>query len=73
MGLQVGARRAEIAGLRVEDEESGAELSVILPADVTSYQVSDDLIGLAGEWKYEVLVREASGNQTATESCFEVE
>jgi hypothetical protein len=57
----------------VEDEESGATLSVELPPDVTSYQVSDDFIGLAGEFKYEVLVREASGNQTATESCFAVE
>ncbi len=57
----------------VEDEESGATLSVELPPDVTSYQVSDDFIGLARVFKYEVLVREASGNQTATESCFEVE
>lgn len=57
----------------VEDEESGATLSVELPPDVTSYQVSEDFIALAGEFKYEVLVREASGNQTATESCFEVE
>ncbi len=59
--------------LVVEDEESGAELSVILPPDVTSYEVSADFIGLTDVWKYEVLVREASGNQTATESCFEVE
>ncbi len=57
----------------VEDEESGATLSVELPPDVTSYEVSDDFIGLARVFKYEVLVREASGNQTATESCFEVE
>ncbi len=55
----------------LEDEESGATLSVELPPDVTSYQVSDDLIGLAEVWKYEVLVREESGNQTATESCFQ--
>ena len=57
----------------VEDEESGATLSVELPPDVTSYQVSDDFIGLTRVFKYEVLVREASGNQTATESCFEVQ
>jgi hypothetical protein len=57
----------------VEDEESGATLSVELPPDVTSYQVSDDFIRLNTVFKYEVLVREASGNQTATESCFEVE
>ena len=57
----------------VEDEGSGATLSVELPPDVTSYQVSDDFIGLADVFKYEVLVREASGNQTATESCFEVQ
>ncbi len=57
----------------VEDEESGATLSVELPPEVTSYQVSDDFIGLNTVFKYEVLVREASGNQTATESCFEVD
>jgi hypothetical protein len=57
----------------VEDLESGATLSVELPPDVTSYQVSDDFIGLTDEFKYEVLVREASGNQTATESCFVVD
>ena len=57
----------------VEDEESGATLSVVLPPDVTSYEVSPDFIGLAQVFKYEVLVRETSGNQTATESCFEVD
>ncbi len=57
----------------VEDEESGATLSVELPPDVTSYRVSDDFIGLNNVFKYEVLVREESGNQTATESCFELE
>lgn len=56
----------------VEDEEGGATLSVELPPEVTSYQVSDDFIALNTVFKYEVLVREESGNQTATESCFEV-
>lgn len=57
----------------VEDEDSGATLSVELPPDTTSYEVSDDFIGLNSVFKYEVLVREESGNQTATESCFEVD
>ncbi len=56
----------------VEDEEGGATLSVELPPEVTSYQVSDDFIALNTVFKYEVLVREESGNQTATETCFEV-
>ncbi len=51
------------------------ELSVDLPPDVTEYEVSPDFIALdSGDgFKFEILVREASGNQTAIESCFELE
>ena len=57
----------------VEEEESGLVLSVYLPPDVTSLEVPVGFIGLGEEFKFEVLVREASGNQTAVESCFVVE
>lgn len=47
--------------------------SVDLPPSVTQIEVPASFIALGDEFKFEVLVREASGNQTAVESCFEVE
>jgi len=38
-----------------------------------SFQVPEDFVALGDEFKFEVLVREASYNQTAVESCFELE
>jgi len=57
----------------VEEEDSGLVFSVDLPPEVTSVTVPADFISLSEEFKFEILVREASGNQTAVESCFEVE
>lgn len=60
--------------LVVEREEPSLLIySVDLPPNVTSYPVPESFTDLADEFKYEILVREASGNQTAIESCFEVE
>ena len=53
-------------------EEFDSILSVILPPDVTSMTIPDDFIALSDTFKYEVLAREQSYNQTATESCFEM-
>jgi hypothetical protein len=47
--------------------------SVDLPPDVTSVEVPASFIALGEEFKFEILVREKSGNQTAIESCFVVE
>jgi len=40
---------------------------------VTEVSVPEDFTALGEEFKFEILVREASGNQTAVESCFEIE
>ena len=50
-------------------------LSVDLPPDVTEFEIPPAFIALdSGDgFKFEVLVREDSGNQTAVESCFEIE
>ena len=62
--------------LEIETEVNGedfeSEFSVILPPDQTSFTVPDDFLALGDTFKYEILAREASGNQTAVESCFEV-
>jgi hypothetical protein len=47
--------------------------SVDLPPTVTEFKVPSGFIALGEEFKFEILVREKSGNQTAVESCFVVE
>lgn len=47
-------------------------LSVDLPPDQTNFKIPKEFIGLGDEFKFEILTREESGNQTAVESCFEV-
>lgn len=60
--------------LVVEREEPTAlKFSIDLPPDVTSLQLPAGLAVAGEEFKAEVLVREVSGNQTATETCFLVE
>jgi hypothetical protein len=45
-------------------DDSDERMSVTVPAE---------FIALRDEFKFEILVREASGNQTAVESCFEID
>ena len=48
--------------------------SVDLPPNVTKFRVPPGFIKLGDEFKFEIVVKAAgSGNQTAVESCFEVE
>ena len=55
------------------EEPTPLVLSVELPPGVTSFEVPASFIALGEEFKFEILVREASGNQTAIESCFEID
>ena len=60
----------------VEIDDTPWVTSTILPPDATSFEVPQEILDLVesgDEIKFEVLVREASYNQTAVESCFEVE
>ena len=45
-------------------------LSVILPPDVTEMTIPAEFLAQSDTFKYEVLAREESWNQTAIESCF---
>ena len=59
-----------IAPVEFED----GDLSFILPPDVTQVTIPADLLlDDSGVIKYEVLAREESYNQTATESCFNLQ
>jgi hypothetical protein len=59
--------------LEVEVGEFASVISVILPPGTTSFTVPEEFIALGDEFKYEVLAREESYNQTAVESCFVLE
>ena len=57
----------------IEIDDTPWVTSTILPPDATSFEVPNEILELGNEIKFEVLVREASYNQTAVESCFEIE
>jgi hypothetical protein len=54
-------------------EREGVKLSVDLPPEVTRFEVPSDVIALGNEFKFEIIARTASNNNTAIESCFTVE
>ena len=58
------------AELLIDGEEFLSIVSVILPPDVTEMTIPDEFLAQAEEFKYEILAREESSNQTAIESCF---
>jgi hypothetical protein len=62
---------AELEG--PDGEEFVTVFSAVLPPDVTSMTIPHEFLSQTDEFKYEVLAREASWNQTAVESCFLLE
>ena len=77
----VGRRRGmpiEVDSYQLVVEQDVGEQELIyrvdLPPSVTELEVPSGFIGLGGEeFDFEIIVREASGNLTAVESCFVVE
>jgi len=66
----------EIVGYQVVVEREEPTLLVFnvdLPPSQTEVQVPPQFIALGTEFKLEILVRGASGNRTAVETCFETE
>ena len=56
-----------------QTEDDPLTFSLDLPPTTTRYKIPQELIALGDdEYKFEVLAREANGNQTAIESCFRV-
>ena len=54
-------------------EDFSSVFSVILPPDVREISIPEEFIAQGDEFKYEVLARGENYNQTATESCFDLE
>lgn len=69
-------RNGPIAVTRYElavetDHEPVRKLEVSLPPDVTSLMLPPGFVAVGNEFKFQVLVTDAGGNETSSESCFE--
>ena len=53
-------------------EREGVNLSVDLPPTVTSFTIPTAITSLGDEFKFEIIARTDTGNNTAVESCFQV-
>jgi len=58
--------------VEVEGDEFTSVMHVVLPPGVTEITIPDEFLAQGKEFKYEVLAREESFNQTAVESCFKL-
>jgi hypothetical protein len=77
IGTPTSSPDIDIVGYQVVVEREEPTLLVfsvdLPPSDEPQVTVPPELIALGAEFKLEVLVREASGNRTAVETCFETE
>lgn len=70
---EIGKRGpVRISRYQVFVEREGVSLGVDLPPTVTEFEVPAGVIGSGNEFKFEIIARTASGNNTAVESCFRV-
>jgi hypothetical protein len=53
-------------------EREGVKLSLDLPPTVTEFEVPTAITALGNEFKFEIIARTSTGNNTAIESCFQV-
>jgi len=51
-------------------EQGEVKLSMDLPPTVTTFDVPVSVTNLGGQFKFEIIVRTSTGNNTAVESCF---
>jgi len=49
------------------------KFSVDLPPSKTEFQIPEEILALSTDFKYEIIARTASGNNTAVEACFTLE
>lgn len=63
----------EIAKYQFFVEREGVKIAVDLPPTVTRFRVPAQIIALGDEFKFEIIARTTTGNNTAIESCFLVQ
>lgn len=54
-------------------EQGEIKLSVDLPPTVTEFEIPTSLTDLGGVFKFEIIARTSTGNNTAVENCFRVQ
>ena len=52
---------------------TGFKVSVDLPPSETQFEIPAEILALSTDFKYEIIARTASGNNTAVEACFTLE
>ena len=62
----------EISRYQFFVEQGAMKLGLDLPPSVTSFEIPEELLASGGRFKFEIIARTASGNNTAIESCFDV-
>jgi hypothetical protein len=71
---KAGAVEVEHYQLVVEREEPTLLIfTVELPPERTKFEIPSDFIALGDAFKFEIVVKATNGNQTAVESCFEID
>jgi len=74
--VNVKVQQYEVVG-EIEREGKTPDVLVFkvdLPPGVTQFEFPEDFTGMAdGEMKFEIVIKLDNGNQTAVESCFEIE
>jgi hypothetical protein len=53
-------------------EREGVKLSLDLPPTITEFEIPTAVTALGKDFKFEIIVRTTTGNNTAVESCFEM-
>jgi len=53
--------------------DSSFKVSIDLPPSETEFQIPAAILALSTDFKYEIIARTASGNNTAVEACFTLE
>jgi hypothetical protein len=54
-------------------ESDNGDMTVELPPNVTEFEIPEELLELATEFKVEIIARTTTGNNTAVETCFVTE
>jgi hypothetical protein len=65
-------RRVDIVRYQFFVEQAPVKLAIDLSPDVTEFEVPPALVALGGTFKFEIIARTATGNNTAIESGFVV-
>ncbi|WDD99829.1 hypothetical protein [Thalassomonas actiniarum] len=70
---EVNVHHYEVVIETETEDELEVVSSTLLPPDITSFEFPEEIMELSDEFKFEILIRDVNGNQSATEACFEID